>query len=195
MKDLERLAEEITELAAHINAATAEWLELIAEFDRRDGWWGTGCKSCAHWVAWRCSLSPHAARERVRVARRLEELPLVRAAFARGELSRFHHLLVHEGGFGVRREGDGALVFLRPGGRVLRAVPRQRRGDRGEMCARTRRRGAEVTPLTVVPRCADRLDLDLAVDAFVAWSSPPPPPPAWPRPQAAPSRPQAAPTG
>ena len=68
MKDLERLGEEITELAAHINAATAHWLGLIAEFDRREGWIESGCKSCAHWVAWRCSLAPNAARERVRVA-------------------------------------------------------------------------------------------------------------------------------
>ena len=87
MKNLERLAEEITEMAAHINAATAYWLDLIAEFDRRGGWADTGCKSCAHWVAWKCSLAPNAARERVRVARRLKGLPLIRAAFGRGELS------------------------------------------------------------------------------------------------------------
>jgi hypothetical protein len=87
MRNLERLADEITKLAAHINAATAHWLGLIAEFDRREGWAAYGCKSCADWVAWRCSLAPNAARERVRVARRLEELPLLREAFERGELS------------------------------------------------------------------------------------------------------------
>ena len=41
----------------------------------------------AEWLAWRCALTPRAAREHVRVARRLPELPLVHAAFARGELS------------------------------------------------------------------------------------------------------------
>ena len=84
---LDRLADEITTLAAHISAATCQWLLLLAEFDRRDGWWNTGAKSCAHWVAWMCSMSAGAAREHVRVARRLEELPLIREAFARGELS------------------------------------------------------------------------------------------------------------
>lgn len=84
---LERLEREIGELAAHINAATCRWLELVAEYDRREGWAEWGAKSCAQWLAWQCALAPAAAREHVRVARRLAELPLVRAAFARGELS------------------------------------------------------------------------------------------------------------
>jgi hypothetical protein len=84
---LERLEREIGELAAHIHAATCRWLLLVAEFDRREGWADWGCKSCAHWLSWQCSLAPSAAREQVRVARRLAELPLTRAAFGRGELS------------------------------------------------------------------------------------------------------------
>ena len=84
---LERIEAEITELAAHINAATCRWLCLVAELDRREGWASWGAKSCAHWLSWRCSVSPNAAREHVRVARRLAELPSVRRAFAAGELS------------------------------------------------------------------------------------------------------------
>ena len=84
---LERLEREITELAGHINAATARWLGLVGEFDRREGWAEWGCKSCAHWLAHTCALAPSAAREHVRVARRLAELPVIRAAFGRGELS------------------------------------------------------------------------------------------------------------
>ena len=55
--------------------------------DRRGGWADVGSGSCAEWLAWRCAVSPRAAREHVRVARRLPELPLIHAAFARGELS------------------------------------------------------------------------------------------------------------
>jgi hypothetical protein len=84
---LERLEREMGELAAHIHAATCRWLGLIAEFDRRRGWADWGCKSCAQWLSWQCALAPPAAREHVRVARRLSELPLIRAAFGRGELS------------------------------------------------------------------------------------------------------------
>jgi hypothetical protein len=86
-RPLEIIEREITELAAHIYAATCRWLSLVAEFDRREGWAQWGCTSCAHWVSWRCGITPAAAREHVRVARRLEELPAIRAAFAEGRLS------------------------------------------------------------------------------------------------------------
>jgi hypothetical protein len=84
---LERLEQEIGELAAHIHAATCRWLLLIAEYDRREGWAEWGCKSCADWLSLRCALAPGPAREHVRVARCLEDLPLVSAAFGKGELS------------------------------------------------------------------------------------------------------------
>ena len=84
---LERLEGEITSLAGHINAATCRFLELVGEFDRREGWGQWGCASCAEWLSWRCGLAPRAAREHVRVACRLRELPRVREVFSRGELS------------------------------------------------------------------------------------------------------------
>lgn len=82
----ERLEREITELGGHINAATARWLGLVGEFDRREAWAEWGCRSCTHWLSYRCGVSPAAAREQVRVARRIAELPRLRAAFGRGEL-------------------------------------------------------------------------------------------------------------
>ncbi|MDQ3571148.1 MAG: 13E12 repeat family protein, partial [Actinomycetota bacterium] len=84
---LERLEAEITELAADIWAATSRWLGLVAEFDRREGWASWGCRSCAHWLSWRCGVALNAAREKVRVARKLEDLPDISEAFSRGELS------------------------------------------------------------------------------------------------------------
>src|SRR5262244_4464991 len=84
--ELERLGDEIAELAAHLDAATARLLDLIREFDARGGW-GNGFRSCAHWLTWRVGLEPGAAREHVRVARALGSLPLLRQALARGELS------------------------------------------------------------------------------------------------------------
>ncbi len=84
---LERLESEITELAAHINAATCRWMLLVAEFDRREGWGTWECRSCAHWLNWKCGIDLGAARERVRVARALGELPDITASFAAGQLS------------------------------------------------------------------------------------------------------------
>ncbi|HWF25295.1 MAG TPA: DUF222 domain-containing protein [Solirubrobacteraceae bacterium] len=86
-KALDELEREICELAAHLAAATCRWLMLVAEFDERLGWAEWGVKSCAHWLSWRCSIGLGTARDQVRVARRLQELPRVHAAFATGELS------------------------------------------------------------------------------------------------------------
>ena len=84
--ELDRLGDEIAELAAHLDAATARLLDLIREFDARGGW-GHGFRSCAHWLSWRVGLEPGAAREHVRVARALGSLPQLREALARGDLS------------------------------------------------------------------------------------------------------------
>jgi 5-methylcytosine-specific restriction endonuclease McrA len=84
--ELDRLGDEIAELSAHLDAATARLLTLIREFDARGGW-NTGFRSCAAWLSWRVGLDPGAARERVRVARALGTLPLLADALARGELS------------------------------------------------------------------------------------------------------------
>ena len=81
--ELERLGDEIAELAAHLDAATARLLDLIREFDARGGW-GNGFSSCAAWLTWRVGLDPGAARERVRVARALGTLPRLAHALARG---------------------------------------------------------------------------------------------------------------
>jgi len=85
-RDLDQLGDEIAELSAHLDAATARLLDLIREFDARGGW-GNGFRSCAEWLSWRVGLDLGAARERVRVSRALETLPLLAGALARGELS------------------------------------------------------------------------------------------------------------
>ncbi len=81
------LEDEITELAACITVATARLLLLIAELDRREPWGAMGLRSCAHWLNWKCGIDMGAAREKVRVARALSELPLIGAAFACGKVS------------------------------------------------------------------------------------------------------------
>jgi len=84
--ELDRLGDEIAELSAHLDAATARLLALIREFDARGGW-NRGFRSCAEWLAWRVGLEPGAARERVRVARALGTLPQLAEALARGQVS------------------------------------------------------------------------------------------------------------
>jgi hypothetical protein len=84
---LEELEARITELCGHLNAAQYRWLLLIREFDRRQGWADGKLASCAHWLNFKCGLNLGAAREKVRVAHALQNLPLIAACMARGELS------------------------------------------------------------------------------------------------------------
>jgi len=84
--EMDRLGDEIAELSAHLDAATARLLDLIREFDARGGW-NTGFRSCAAWLSWRVGLDLGAARERVRVARALGTLPALAEALTCGELS------------------------------------------------------------------------------------------------------------
>ena len=78
--------DDFSTLAAHIHAATYRLLALIAELDRREVWAAQGALSCAHWLSWACGIDTHTAREKVRVAQALTELPLLSEALAKGEL-------------------------------------------------------------------------------------------------------------
>jgi Domain of unknown function (DUF222) len=84
---LERLEARICELAGHLTAATCRFLELVADFDNREGWASWQMPSCAAWLSWKCQIAPGTAREHVRVARALPGLPLIRAEFAAARLS------------------------------------------------------------------------------------------------------------
>ena len=84
----ERLGRRIQSQAAVIAQATCEFLLMLAEFDAREGVrFYEGLKSTAHWLGWACSMAAGTAREHLRVARALPELPLTVAEFRAGRLS------------------------------------------------------------------------------------------------------------
>ena len=86
-KRADALAREITELCSYLYAAEYQLLVKIREFDANGYWGGPGLASCAHWLNFKCGMGMNAARERVRVARALAELPKISAAFEAGTLS------------------------------------------------------------------------------------------------------------
>lgn len=87
-EDAERLGLRIQHQAAVIAQATCEFLLMLAEFDAREGVrFYEGLKSTAHWLGWACSMAAGTAREHLRVARALPELPLTVAEFGAGRLS------------------------------------------------------------------------------------------------------------
>ncbi|HEX5049052.1 MAG TPA: DUF222 domain-containing protein [Gammaproteobacteria bacterium] len=70
-----------------LNVETYRILMLVREFDDRCGWQKWGYRNCAEWLAWSCDLGMSAARERVRTAQALREMPAIAAAFEDGRLS------------------------------------------------------------------------------------------------------------
>jgi hypothetical protein len=86
-EDLESLGERIAEQAAHLDAALHRLLTDLRTFDRGGGWHAQGARSCAHWLSWRVGWGLGAAREHLRVADRLADLPLLDEALRRGEVS------------------------------------------------------------------------------------------------------------
>ena len=138
LTDTQRLGEEIAELAAQLTAATYRLLLLLREFEEREGW-ACGFRSCAHWLSWRTGLALGPAREKVRVARALAELPGISAAMERGELS---YSKVRALSRVATAENEEALLELAHAGtaqhveRVVRAwrwVDRQEEKEREEV--------------------------------------------------------------
>jgi hypothetical protein len=83
----EDLGERIAEQAAHLDAATHRLLTDIRSFEACGEWAYQGFRSCADWLSWRVGWSGGTARDRVRVATKLGEFPLIDDAPRRGELS------------------------------------------------------------------------------------------------------------
>jgi hypothetical protein len=87
VRPLEQLEAMICAGAANLTAAEHDWLLAVAEFDRREGWKLWECQSCAAWLSWQVSLDIRSAREKVRVARALEQFPIISESMATGRVS------------------------------------------------------------------------------------------------------------
>jgi len=85
--DAEKLGAEITELCSYIYAAESRFLALIREFDEKGYWAQQGLFSCAHWLNLKCGIGMNAAREKLRVAHALAELPKISERLNKGQLS------------------------------------------------------------------------------------------------------------
>jgi hypothetical protein len=87
MEEIAAMGDAIAETAAMIDAAIHRFLVQVREFDLVDGWHRAGALSCAHWLSWRVGMDLGTARERVRVAKRLSDLPLIDEALRSGAIS------------------------------------------------------------------------------------------------------------
>ena len=72
---------------AQISALLRAQLADIAEFDRAEAWRGDGAGSMTVWVTEQCGVSASTARQWVRAATDLAELPVLSESLASGEMS------------------------------------------------------------------------------------------------------------
>ncbi len=87
-------------------------------------------------------------------------------------LCRFHHHLLHEGGYSVESAADGKLSFRRPDGRPLPAVPKLGRGERRPGTSRPAPRHDSDQPAPPLQGSGDRLDLHYAIDVLMMQPGP-----------------------
>jgi hypothetical protein len=86
-RSIDELDAAICRLASRIHAVNYELLVLVREFDDRMGFAKWGYSTCAEWLSWRFQISLSAAREKVRTAQALRDLPEISLAFGEGRLS------------------------------------------------------------------------------------------------------------
>jgi hypothetical protein len=88
------------------------------------------------------------------------------------QLCRFHHRLVHEGGFGVEGDGDGGFRFYRPGGEHIPQAgtfPRERFSGYSEIVRQNGAFNLKIGPETCVPLWdGGNMDYGMALDALLA---------------------------
>jgi len=86
-RSLDQLEADIISLSTHINAQEYEFLVLVREFDLRQGWKAYHFNNCAEWLNMKCGMAPRTARDKLRVANALFDLPEISRAFQKGDLS------------------------------------------------------------------------------------------------------------
>ncbi|MGI8564502.1 MAG: DUF222 domain-containing protein [Candidatus Dormibacter sp.] len=106
--------DELTQLNRAINRLQAEFTRRTRILDQNQGWVATGALSTQAWLRRECHLSAAAAADRVRLGRRLEDLPKTASAFGEGAISLQHASLLcrtcEQVGVEPTREAEPILV-------------------------------------------------------------------------------------
>jgi hypothetical protein len=83
----EELARQLAELMGHQSACERAILFLLPEFEDSGYWADEGARTCTAWLSWRLGMTLKTAQAWLRVARKLQELPLTDDSFRKGEIS------------------------------------------------------------------------------------------------------------
>ncbi|HWC39925.1 MAG TPA: DUF222 domain-containing protein [Acidimicrobiales bacterium] len=77
----------IDQLHALMSVSHSQLLQIVADCDRKQDWRDDGATSMADWLVARLGVAHRTAREWVRVARSLEQLPALTGAYSEARLS------------------------------------------------------------------------------------------------------------
>src|SRR5205823_7924954 len=83
----DELEDDLLELERAANVLLAERLRRLAEIERRRTYLRDGYLSGSVWLGRRAGLSPSEAKQQVRMARALEQMPVASEGLADGEIS------------------------------------------------------------------------------------------------------------
>jgi len=88
------------------------------------------------------------------------------------QLCRYHHRLVHEGGFGLTNNDNGALVFTRPDDRLIETNPGlPDTGSPTRLFTLNRQAGLSIEAQTCPTPPGDVMDYDLAVGGLLNFDT------------------------
>ena len=88
------LGEELVEIRRAADRLESVFVAALRRFERGREYLAEGAVSPVGWLRWSCRLSAGAAKDRLALARRLEELPGSEEAFKSGELGYQHSVLL-----------------------------------------------------------------------------------------------------
>ncbi len=87
LRSLDTLADELVAHWSVVSREMCAFLVCLREFDLRQGYKEWGCADCADWLNYKCGIVRGTAKEKLRVAYALLQLPQIEEAFRRGALS------------------------------------------------------------------------------------------------------------
>ena len=86
-REVDDLEAEVSVVAARLNRAHADLVDLTRRVLEGERWAGGGIRSPEHWLVLHAGLLPARARDVVRLARRAMELPTTLSAMVAGQVS------------------------------------------------------------------------------------------------------------
>jgi len=81
------IEDELADVAGQLNVQHARLVRIVNRAQRDGGWVGYGFHSIPHWLTIQLGLARGAAKKVAAIATRVDEFPVLIAAFERGELS------------------------------------------------------------------------------------------------------------